>query len=214
MRLGWGPHMCGPLGTVHARSRRAVHAPPGNRLGMIAGMLTLRTGRDVRRSLLRRVAFAAALPVLAGALLAAGALAAKPKHGARFSGHTGEPPVVGFLAPVKFTVAPNGRALYNFTFGTFGCFGAGGFRQGVNPYTGNSLINAGRIKVSANGHVSQKALSGYTVDNQTTTTSIMISARFSKAKKVSGTITFSQVVTGTVHASCGPAKLSFTASAH
>jgi len=38
-------------------------------------------------------------------LLAADALAAKPKRSARFAGHTSATPVEGFKAPVKFTVA-------------------------------------------------------------------------------------------------------------
>jgi hypothetical protein len=145
-------------------------------------------------------------------LLAAGAFAAKPKDGARFKGHTGRAPVEGFLAPVDFKVAPNGSGLYNFTFGSFGCFGVGGFRPGVNPYKGGSLIDAGLVKVKANGRFSQKALSSYSIAGYTTLTSMTIAGRFPTAKTVTGTITFSQTVSPS-KASCGPTTLSFTASA-
>jgi hypothetical protein len=154
-----------------------------------------------------------AVALTTAVLLFAGiAFAASPKKNARFGGNTSAPAVEGFRAPVKFTVAPDGKSLLNFTFGTFGCFGAGGFRPGVNPYTGNSLVNAGKVKVGANGKVSAKTLSGYTVAGQKTTTTISIDAKFSSPKRVSGTISFSQVVSPG-GAKCGPANLSFTASA-
>jgi hypothetical protein len=169
----------------------------------------------VRAAPTRRKALPVILGLLLAAALAAGtALAAKPKPRAHFSGHTNQPAVVGFLAPVKFTVSSDGRSLSSFTFGTFGCFGAGGFRPGVNPYTGSSLIDIGKVKVSAGGKISQKATSSRTVAGQKTTTTISLSGRFSTPKKASGTITFSQVVTGTLHLSCGPAARTFSASAH
>ncbi|HEV2982682.1 MAG TPA: hypothetical protein VGX51_14730 [Solirubrobacteraceae bacterium] len=169
----------------------------------------------MRAAPIRRHIFVAMLGLLlAAALAAATALGAKPKHGAHFTGHTSVVPVEGFLAPVKFTVSADGRSLSNFTFGTFGCFGAGGFRPGVNPYKGNSLIDAGKIKVAANGHFSQIATSSYTVQGFTLTTTMLIAGSFSTPRKASGTITFSQAESGTYHASCGPAKPTFTASAH
>ena len=163
----------------------------------------------------RRSTFVAILGLLLAVALAAGtALAAKPKQRAHFTGYTNQPAVEGFRAPVKFTVSSDGRALSNFTFGTFGCFGAGGFRPGVNPYTGNSLIHVAKVKVTASGQISQVATSSYTVQGQTTTTTLTIAGRFSNPKKASGTITFSQAVTGAFHSSCGPAMRTFSASAH
>ena len=161
------------------------------------------------------VARATVVAVLACALLlAAAALAAKPKKGARFSGHTSATPVEGFKAPVKFTVASNGKSLSNFTFGSFGCFGAGGFKPGVNPYTGNSLIDAGKLNIASSGKFTDNAVSAHTVAGQTTTTKMTISGRFSTPKRVAGTIAFSQVVSGGgASSSCGPAKLSFSAKA-
>jgi hypothetical protein len=171
--------------------------------------------RSVRATPIQRKTFAAMLGLLLATALAVGtALAAKPKHGAHFTGSTSANPVEGFRAPVKFTVSADGRSLSNFTFGSFGCFGAGGFRPGVNPYTGHSLVDAGKVKVAASGHFSQKATTSYTVQGQTTTTTILVAGSFSTPKKAGGTITFSQAVTGTIHTSCGPAKLTFSASAH
>jgi hypothetical protein len=169
----------------------------------------------VRAAPIRRNTFVLTLSLLVAAALAAGAaLAAKPKPRAHFTGHTNAAAIGGFLAPVKFTVSADGRWLSNFTFGTFGCFGAGGFRPAVNPYTGNSLLHVAKVKVSASGEMFQKATSSYTVQGQTTMTMLTISGRFPTAKKASGTITFSQVVSGTVQTSCGPANRTFTASAH
>ncbi len=64
------------------------------------------------RTALRGAFALAATAVLACALLlAAAALAAKPKKNARFNGRTSVPAIEGFRAPVKFTVAPNGASL-------------------------------------------------------------------------------------------------------
>ncbi len=155
-----------------------------------------------------------ALAIGVGALtFVTAAPAAGPKRGAAFRGTTSAPPIEGFHAPVTFKVAANGLSLHNFTYGSFGCFGVGGFRPGVNPYTGTSLIDAGKVEVSAGGHIDAHALSGYSVDGQSTLTRITVVARFVSPRSLSGTITYSQTVTGTVHSSCGPAKLSFSAKA-
>ncbi|HXB16354.1 MAG TPA: hypothetical protein VNV44_11505 [Solirubrobacteraceae bacterium] len=158
------------------------------------------------------LALLAAAAIACALLLCAVALAATPKKNAQFKGTTDATPIEGFHAPVKFAVAPDSKSLSRFTFGSFGCFGAGGFRPGVNPYTGSSLIDAGKLKVPSSGKFTDHAISRYTVQGQTTTTNMTISGRFSTPKSVSGTITFSQVVTGAgVNTKCGPAKLSYTA---
>ncbi len=161
-----------------------------------------------------RIALAAALVLVCAAVLTATALAAKPKKHARFSGTTNTTPVEGFHAPVRFTVSSDGRSLLNFTFGSFGCFGAGGFRPNTNPYTGHSLIDAGKLKVSSNGKFSDSAISSYTVQGQKTTTKMTISGSFSTPKRVSGSISLSQtVVGGGVNSKCGPGGPKFTAKA-
>jgi hypothetical protein len=167
------------------------------------------------RTAIRGAAALAAALALAGALLlAAAALAAKPKQNARFAGNTSAQPTEGFRAPVRFRVAPDSKSLYNFTFGSFGCEGAGGFRPNVNPYTGNSLIDAGKLKVPASGKFTDHAIAGYTVSGQDTQTKITVSGKFSSPKSVSGTIVISQVVTGGgLNLKCGPATVDFTATA-
>jgi hypothetical protein len=163
----------------------------------------------------RALALLTAAVLLLGAALAAAALAAKPARGAHFSGRTSVPAILGFRAPVSFTVSQNGRQLNGFSFGTFGCFGAGGFRPGVNPYTGNSILHIGTVKVSASGQISVTgATSKYSVQGQTTVTTISVAGHFTKAKAATGSIKFSQNVTGSVKSSCGPATVGFTASAH
>jgi hypothetical protein len=170
----------------------------------------------MRAAAVRRTALGVTLSVLAVALtLAAAALAAKPKRGARFSGHTASQPVVGFFAPVKFTVAHDGASLTGFSFGSFGCQGAGGFRPGVNPYTGNSILRVGKVKVAASGRFSVSgAKSSSRSAGTLAVTTISVSGRFTKAKAATGTITFTQKYSGSFNASCGPAKIGFSASSH
>ena len=169
----------------------------------------------MRTAAIRRSALGVMSCVLAAALsLAAVAFAAKPAHGAHFSGRTAAQPVVGFYAPVKFTVSQNGRQLTGFSYGSFGCFGAGGFRPGVNPYTGGSVIHIGTVKVSASGSISvsgaKSTSSGF---GNTTVTTVSVAGRFTKPKAAAGTITFSQKITGKFNSTCGPAQIGFTASA-
>lgn len=161
---------------------------------------------------IRRSATVVCVSLLAGALaLCATALAAKPKKNARFSGTLKTTIVEGFRAPVTFKVSGDGKQLQNFTFGSFGCFGAGGFRPGVNPYTGHSLINVGTLKLAKNGQFSQTKPSSYTVSGQTTSFTVKVSGRFSTRTSAIGTIQFTESVSG------GPGKctslpLAFSAS--
>jgi hypothetical protein len=147
--------------------------------------------------------------------LASVAFAAKPAHGAHFSGRTAAQPVVGFYAPVRFTVSQNGRQLTGFSYGSFGCFGAGGFRPGVNPYTGGSIIHVGTVKVSASGSISvsgaRSTSSGF---GNTTVTTVSVTGHFTKARTATGAINFSQKISGKFNSTCGPAHIGFTASAH
>ncbi len=168
-----------------------------------------------RAAAVRRIVFGSLTAIACAIAFAAVALAVKPAHGAHFTGRTSASPVLGFYAPVKFTVSQDGRSLKGFSFGTFGCFGAGGFRPGVNPYTGSSILHVSSVKVSASGRFSVSgAKSHYTVAGQTTTTTIAVSGRFTGRKAATGSITFSQKVTGTFTSSCGPGTIQFSASSH
>ncbi len=170
----------------------------------------------MRSAAIRRSALGAMCCVLAAALSLAGvAFAAKPAHGAHFTGRTAAEPVLGFYAPVKFTVSQNGRQLTGFSYGSFGCFGAGGFKPGVNPYTGSSVIHIGAVKVSASGSISVNGASSTSSGfGNTTVTTVSVTGRFTKPRVATGTITFSQKITGKFNSTCGPAQIAFTASAH
>jgi hypothetical protein len=153
--------------------------------------------------------------LVAGLALSVAALAAKPKHGAHFRGRTSASPVNGFLAPVTFTVSLNGRSLANFQYSSFGCFGAGGFQPGIDYYTKPSAIHkVGSVRVSADGRLSAThSVSAFTSSGSTTTTTTSVTGRFTKPNRATGSITFSQKVAGAFSSSCGPATLSFSASA-
>ena len=88
-------------------------------------------------------------------MLAATALAAHPKPGKRYAGTiTNVEKIEGFSAPVSFKVSSAATQLLSFTYGTTGCFGSGGFRTGVNPYTASDLIKVGAITLAHNGRFS------------------------------------------------------------
>jgi len=170
----------------------------------------------MRTIAIRRSILAVTITLLATALaLTAAALAAKPKPGAHFTGRTATPPVLGFYAPVKFTVSGDGRTLQGLSFGSLGCLGAGGFRPGVSPYVGSSVLHVGVIRKVASGRFSASgAKSTYRQPkyNETTVTTISVKVRFSRPKVATGSITFSQSITGSYKASCGPATIAFTAT--
>ncbi|HEX4435549.1 MAG TPA: hypothetical protein VH061_02020 [Solirubrobacteraceae bacterium] len=168
-----------------------------------------------RATAIRRSFAGALLALLCAAVFTAVALAAKPAHGAKFSGRTAAEAVEGFFAPVNFTVSRDGKSLKGFTFGSLGCEGAGGFAPGVSPYKGGSIIHVGTVKVSSKGAISVSgAKSKFEIQGQITTTTVAITGHFTKRKAATGTITFSQKFSGTLDSGCGPAKINFTASAH
>ena len=133
-------------------------------------------------------------------VLAATAFAALPKPGGRYAGtETNVNKIVGFSAPVRFGVAPGGRRLLAFTYGTLGCSGgAGGFKPGVNPYTRSDLIDAGQISVASSGTFAvtnapssyHSAQYGFTYTTRTT-----VHGKFTSRRVATGTITFSQTYT-------------------
>jgi hypothetical protein len=161
----------------------------------------------------------AAVAMLACAALLAGAataLAAHPKKNAHFSGSFTFAGINGFKPAVSFDVSKDGKTVTHFTFQTLGCFGAGGFRKGVNYYAKPEAIIhvAGSLKISSSGHFSATGVVWkYTAFGQTTTTTTTLSATFTKAKAATGTVSFSQSV-AQVGASCGPTQaLAFKAKA-
>jgi hypothetical protein len=143
------------------------------------------------------------------------AIAAQPKKGAHFVGTIPGSGINGFKPPVTFTVSPNGKSLTRFTYSTFGCFGAGGFRPGIDYYTKpNAIIKVGTVKVSGSGHFSATgAVWVYRGSVVTTTTTTKVRVSFTGSKSASGTMTFTQKLSGQDKGSCGPATLPFTAKA-
>jgi hypothetical protein len=158
-----------------------------------------------------------ALAVSAGLIaltLAAGALAALPKAGARFAGTTSQAPIEGFHAPVSFVVSHGRSSLTGFAFSTLGCFGAGGFRTGEDEFTKPfAIVKVGTVKLAKNGSVSARGVKFTDAPNKTTTV-VSVSGKFTSAKAISGSITFSQTNRTASTIACGPAHLSFTAKAH
>ncbi|HEX4467765.1 MAG TPA: hypothetical protein VH025_11310 [Solirubrobacteraceae bacterium] len=157
----------------------------------------------------------ALLLAVASLVMAAQALAASPKKGAHFKGATSSALVNNFPAPVTFTVSSDGKKLTGFKYSSFGCFGAGGFRAGIDYYTMPfAVMKVGTVKVSKGGHFSVSgASSTYEAHGQKTVTTSKVTGHFSKAKVASGAITFSQKVTGSFNSNCGPGTVTFTAAA-
>jgi hypothetical protein len=147
---------------------------------------------------------------------AATALAAHPKSGSHLSGYTSASPINGFKAPVTFSVSPNGATLLNFTYASLGCVGAGGFSPGVDYFTKPfNTIKVGKVKVSKSGHFSESGgASTYSAFGDKTVTTSKVTGSFTSAKNATGTITFSQQISGKFTTSCGPANISFTAKGH
>lgn len=174
---------------------------------------TDRSSRGLTRAL---ALLAAAAAMLA---LAATALAAHPHAGKRYAGVlTNVDKVEGFSAPVSFRVSSTGASLVGFTYGTFGCFGAGGFAPGVNPYTGNSLIKVASIAVAKNGsfsiNASKSKVSFKGEYASTTVTTTRVTGKFVTRNTATGTISFTQTETPKTGKSftCGPSLRTFRAT--
>ncbi len=164
----------------------------------------------------RRAARGAAVTLIVVLAMAATALAAHPKAGSHFSGFTAASPVNGFKAPVTFTVSGHDNTLLNFKYSSFGCFGAGGFQPGVDYYTKpGSIIKVGTVKLSKSGRFSVTgAVSDYTAFGTKTKTTSKVTGTFTSAKAASGTVTFSQKLSGKYTSACGPASLPFSVTSH
>ena len=167
-------------------------------------------------SRLERAAALAAVVVLA---LAAVALAAQPKAGKKYAGTTSAHKLNGFKAAVTFKVSSTGGRILKFVYQDQGCFGSGGhLTPGVNYLAKPWNVHAvGAIKIGKNGKFSVKNVkSKYKVQNQTTVTTTSVSGKFKNGKTAVGTITFTQKFSlpGQPGSSCGPATVTFKATAH
>jgi hypothetical protein len=157
----------------------------------------------------------AVLATALGLLLVAGALAAHPTAGKAYAGDTAAPAVNGFRGPVTFTVSGGGSSLLLFRYGNIGCI-PGGTVTG-NPYAiASGIIKVGTIPVSAAGHFSVTGVKftyANTKAGTKTVTTTAVAGKFKTAKTATGTITFTQHLTGVggFSKSCGPLAMKFTA---
>jgi len=163
-----------------------------------------------------RVSVVAALSVSA-LILCSVASAVVPKAGGHYKGVTSMTAINGFSDPVTFTVAANRKTVKGFTFGTFGCMGAGGFKPGVSPWTGTALKQIASMPISSSGRFSGTSLVSHsqTSPKLTDTVSYTVTGRFVKGGKATGTITVSEKLTQAAiktPQTCGPAPMTFGAS--
>lgn len=176
----------------------------------------------------KRSLVGAALAVLIIVAVAATALAASPKKGAKFKGtlsYSGTEIKIGkFVAPLSFKVSSSGTQVLSFKYGDLGCFGYGGIGT-KNPFKFPGVIKRfGAISVTASGRFSAGATkstykasggTGKSKYSDSTTTTSSLTGRFTSAKKATGTVTFSQsdIYNGHKPSTCGPVTLTFSAKA-
>jgi hypothetical protein len=151
--------------------------------------------------------------------LAANALAAHPKAGKPYAGVTSASKIEGFSPAVTFRVSKSGSELLGFTFQTLGCFGAGGFKPGENPFSGPyGTIKLGTISVTTSGAF---AVTGaeytYKSKGYKVVTKATVNGKFHTAKRATGSVVFGQTETGphiSKPVTCSTANfpLTFTAS--
>jgi hypothetical protein len=169
-----------------------------------------RSGRETRCP--RRTPAAVAAVLLSFAVVA-GALAAAPQAGGKYSGFTSEHPVLGFHAPVTFSVSANGSLLLNFQYSSLGCFGGGGFRG--DPFKDKpAVLRVGTVKVARTGSFSVTgAKSTFEVQGQKTVTTTRITGHFKTARLATGKIGLKQTFSDPQAAgsTCGPLTFKFTA---
>jgi hypothetical protein len=139
----------------------------------------------------------------------AAAAAITPNVGVRFTGPTSAKMVNGFGDTVTFLT---GRTtLKRFSFGTLGCFGYGTFPTGVDPY-GISIAQLTKsVPVSAKGAFKiPSTVASYGGADSSIKLNVSVVGQFSSPKSAKGTI--SLIETGANGGSCGPVKMTFTAT--
>jgi len=153
----------------------------------------------------RSLVLAAAAALLALAICAT-ALAAHPTAGKTYTGSTSAAKINGFSAPISFKVSTNGKKLLAFRYGNAGCIA---YPITGDPYTGAhaAIIKVGTVAVSGTGSFS-------VTNGGSTGIKSKISGKFKTANKATGTIKFTQHLTGPggFNKSCGPFNLTFTAT--
>jgi hypothetical protein len=109
---------------------------------------------------------------------------------------------------VSFTTSSTGSRLLNFTF-----------TDKVCGLASSHVVNVGTIKVGAGGQFSVSKHKSVPVPDaiqdggKVVTTTTISGGMFVSAKKATGTLEYSEKVTGAPPSRCGPIKLKFTVSA-
>ena len=140
-------------------------------------------------------------------VFAASALGILPSQKSVFKGYTSEHKVNGFKPTIQFTAQPGGRTLTNFVFQTLGCFGAGQFPVGVDPFA-ESPWRLPKLTVPATGTLTTKVNATSTALDSGKMT-VTLTGTFTSSSKMTGKITFSQDQSG---ATCGPKTVTFAVS--
>jgi hypothetical protein len=139
-------------------------------------------------------------------VFAASAYAVIPTQRTVFRGVTSEHAVNGYKPTIQFVAQPGGR-LTNIVFQTLGCFGAGQFAVGVDPFA-ESPWKLPKLTVPKTGTVTAKvAAKSNALDSGKMT--VTFTGTFTSASKMTGKITFSQDQSG---ATCGPKTVKFAVS--
>jgi hypothetical protein len=148
--------------------------------------------------------------VLTILILAPASFALLPSGGSRFKGTTSAAKIGRFKDPVSFKVGSDASTISKFKFGTLGCFGSGGPPPTKNPYTRPfNTAKMPTISIDSKGQFSGTAQ--LTIGQVPTTSKVTGKFRKKSGKmRASGKITVSQTFQGQ---SCGPATMSYSASA-
>jgi hypothetical protein len=146
---------------------------------------------------------------LAGLVLAASAAATLPTQRTVYRGYTSEHQINGYRPTIQFVASAGGRTLRNFVFQTLGCFGAGSFPVGTDPFF-EYPWHLPSIPVATTGTYSAK-LKATPASTDAGTMTATVTGSFTNATTVSGKITFSQAQNG---ATCGPRTVNFTVSSN
>jgi hypothetical protein len=142
-------------------------------------------------------------------VVAATALAVTPKKGAKFSG-TAKGTVTlatSFTAkdPLSFKISSNGKALDGFTFKDTICDFA---KSGQAP-VGTIKVSGGKFSVS---NLKTKQVAPSLGGGGKAYWIVTVSGKFTSPTKASGKLTYTEKGTKPAGSSCGPIKLSFTAT--
>lgn len=138
-------------------------------------------------------------------VFAASAQAVLPTQRTVFKGVTSEHAVNGYKPTIQFIYRPGSKVrLTNVVFQTLGCFGAGQFPVGVDPFA-ESPWKLPKLTVPKTGTVTAKvAAKSNALDSGKMT--VTFTGTFTSASKMTGKLTFSQDQSG---ATCGPKTVKF-----